>query len=432
MEEKMKKIKSLLIVFISIITSAYGQDQTAEPQFQTSSPFNQAKFVPDISFITDFSFVSRDIDNELYSQLHIPGFMHHSENGEHEGFNSKKGFNLNYGELTLYSIVDPYFDLFAVLHVAQEHAGLEEVYFTTRKLPYGFQLKAGKFLSSFGKINEQHAHYLDFAERPLVLTSFFGDEGLNELGVRLTWIAPTDFYLMLGAEVLTGENEASFGKAGFADPSGIVNIHAIENPSLIVGYAKSSFDIREAAILIGASVAQGTTRRDENFSSSDGNGEALDASTTIFGADLTVKYTPDAIRILTFQSEYLYRTTNGHSYLRDTLAVTKSSFDQNQSGFYAQLVAKTGLRWRLGLRYDLLQLNDIKSGGVLGALPKNLPRYSAMLEYSPTEFSRFRLQLTHDKTKYFHTDDGILHNKPYTEILLQCTIGIGAHGAHSF
>ena len=290
--------------------------------------------------------------------------------------NSHKGFNLNYGEITIYSIVDPYFDLFAVLHVAQEHAGLEEAYITTRKLPYGFQVKAGKFLSGIGRINEQHVHYLDFVDRPLVLKAFFGEEGLNEPGARITWVAPTDFYLMLGTEILTGENEASFGTIGFSDPNGLVNIHEQEEPSLLVSYARSSFDIEDAAILFGISHAHGTTRMDEDFSASDGAGTALDASTDILCGNLTVKYIIDAIKYVSWQSEYMYRSTEGSLYSRDTsFAVEKYALEKQQTGFYSHLVAKLGLRWRAGIRYDLLNLNDV----MIGNTNQNLPEESGTI-----------------------------------------------------
>ncbi len=426
--------KYVFFILITATASVLGQDDFPVTQSKAGSPFNQSKFVPDISMIVDFSWVSRDIDNGVFSELHMPGFTHHhdKEGHDHSSMNSLKGFNLNYGEISFYSIVDPYFDLFAVLHVAEEHAGLEEAYITTRKLPYGFQVKAGKFLSSFGRLNEQHTHYLDFAERPLVLNAFFGEEGLNELGTRITWVAPTDFYLMLGTEILMGENEASFGTAGFSDVNGLVNIHESENPNLFVGYARSSFDIEETVVLFGFSYAHGKTRMDEGFSASEDEGTAIDASTDILCGDLTVKYIIDAIHNISFQSEYMHRSIDGSLYNRDTsFTVAKNSLERKQAGFYSQLVAKLGLRWRAGVRYDLMNLNDVIIGSTKQNYPENPARYSAMLEYLPTEFSRLRLQVNHDESKYLHTSNGLIY-KPYTEFILQLNIAIGAHGAHSF
>ena len=137
---------------------------------------------------------------------------------------------------------------------------------TTRKLPYGFQVKAGKFLASFGRVNEQHEHYWDFANRPLIATALFGEDGLNEIGAQATWVAPTSFYLVFGAEVLNGANEQSFGTSGISNPTGSIAINAVQGPNLFVGYIRSSFDIEDASILFGISNAMGTTRTDQGFS----------------------------------------------------------------------------------------------------------------------------------------------------------------------
>ena len=64
-------------------------------------------------------------------------------------------------------------------------------------------------------------------------------------------------------------------------------------------------------------------------------------------------------------------------------------------------------------------------------MPSNLPRYSAMIEYSPTEFSRIRLQLDRDVSHYVPESDG-WSRQPYTQVILQANLAIGAHGAHAF
>jgi hypothetical protein len=371
--------------------------------------------------------------NEKYYSLSFPGFSDPFLNQpDPSGLNAHRGMNFNYGEMSLYSVVDPYFDLFAVIGLSPESAGLEEAYFTTRKLPYGFQLKAGKFLASFGRVNEQHEHYWDFANRPLIATALFGEDGLNEIGAQATWVAPTSFYLVLGAEVLNGDNEQSFGTSGFSDPNGHVAIGAAQGPNLFIGYIRSSFDMGDASILFGISNAIGVTRTDQGLSSTGGTGEAVHANTDIAGGDLTVKYSLDAIRYLSFQSEYMYRVMNGAEYLRDSSnTVLSTNLDKHHSGFYAQIAAKINQLWRIGIRYDLLMQNELSLGGANQSMPSNLPRYSAMIEYSPTEFSRFRLQFDRDKTKYVLIPGG-LSPQPYTQIILQANLTIGAHGAHAF
>jgi len=402
-------------------------------QSKEGSSFNQAKFVPDIAFILDVSGVARDIANEKYFSLATPGFSYPflNEIGS-SGSNSHRGWNFNYGELSLYSVVDPYFDLFAVIDLAPEGAGIEEAYFTTRRLPYGFQVKAGKFLASFGRVNEQHEHYWDFANRPLIASAIFGDDGLNEIGAQVTWVPPTSFYLTFGAEVLNGANEQSFGTSGISDPSGAVLVAPVQGPNLYIGFVRSSFDLGDASVLYGISNAIGTTRTDQGFSVPFVTGEAVDANTDVIGGDLTVKYSLDAIRYLSFQGEYMYRVLNGKEYTHDSSnTIFSQSLDKHNSGMYAQVVAKVDKLWRMGLRLDLLMQNDVSSGGLDQHMPANLPRYSAMIEYSPTEFSRLRLQFDKDMTRYVQSSAG-WSPQSYTQVVLQANLTIGAHGAHAF
>jgi hypothetical protein len=56
-----------------------------------------------------------------------------------------------------------------------------------------------------------------------------------------------------------------------------------------------------------------------------------------------------------------------------------------------------------------------------------LQRYTAMLECSPTEFSRFRLQYAYDRSRFLDGAQKAIH-----EVLLQMNIAVGPHGAHSF
>jgi hypothetical protein len=402
-------------------------------QSREGSAFDQSKYVPDIAFILDVSGVARDMADQKYYSLTIPGFSFPFLNqASSSGLNAHRGMNFNYGELSLYSVVDPYFDLFAVIDLAPESAGLEEAYFTTRKLPYGFKIKAGKFLASFGRVNEQHEHFWDFANRPLIATALFGEDGLNEIGAQVTWVAPTSFFLVFGAEVLNGANEQSFGTTGFRDPSGTFTINAVQGPNLYIGFIRSSFDIDEASILFGISNAMGTARNDQGFSG--GMGNAVDANTDIVGGDLTVKYSLDAIRFVSLQSEYMYRVMNGKEYSDSFLSnfiYPPSPLDKHNSGFYAQVAAKLDQLWEIGLRYDLLMQNDVSLGGANQHMPSNLPRYSAMIEYNPTEFSRLRLQLDRDESRYIQSSGGS-SRQPYTQIILQANLTIGAHGAHAF
>jgi hypothetical protein len=419
------------------ITVAFCSFLIADPRISfaqagsvdNGNPFSQAKFVPDIALIVDFSAVGRNMKNAEYADLAVPGLLQARSQGEEVGPNARNGFNFNYAEMSLFSVVDPYFDLFAIFHLHREGFEIGEAYLNTRRLPSGFKVKAGKFLSSFGRINEQHAHYWDFADAPLVYRAFFGKEKLNEIGARLTWLAPTSFYLMFGGEILAGENESSFGVEGFQDAGGAHEIEDSEAPNLYVGYLQSSLEAKKLVALFGGSFAYGKTRVNDGVDQSpaenpQGFGEYGD--TFIFGGDLTLKYLLGSYRYLSLQTEFLYRTMSGDRYDNSGGMM---SLDKKQSGLYSQFVYRVSQCWRTGFRFDLLQKNRIKTDTAGANLHENLPRYAAMLEYNPTEFSRIRLQYSHDRSGYL--DEGS-SQKINNELILQFNITIGAHGAHSF
>lgn len=415
----MQRLYILYIAFTMAV--GFSSVTIAQENQNISDPFSQAKFVPDVAVIVDTAYAYRTVkDFTTYEQ---PGFIHHhEESGEHHehDFNQSNGFNFNYAEISFYSQVDPYFDLFAVIHASTDGAEVEEAYFTTQQLPFGFKIKGGKFLSAIGRLNDRHAHYWDFADMPLIYKAFFGPQ-LNEIGVQVNWIAPLPFYVLIGSEILKGENEASFGTEGFSNKD--ISVEEANYPNVYISFIKTSFDIGNLTLLLGGSGIYGKSRINHGIDVI--GGHAFYGTTYIVGADLTIRYDFNSYQYIALQSEYLYRYKDGDFYKYDGSTTTTEDFTAKQSGLYSQLIIRTGKLTRIGLRYDLLAQNNVN---IESGLPTNLPRYSAMLEYNPTEFSRFRLQYNLDKTLYNETGN----NKTNHEIIVQCNVSIGAHGAHSF
>jgi hypothetical protein len=89
--------------------------------------------------------------------------------------------------------------------------------------------------------------------------------------------------------------------------------------------------------------------------------------------------------------------------------------------------------WRVGYRYDRLDAGTTSIGLVdSGALTaKDFPilakynptRNTVMVDWSPSEFSRVRLQYAQDKSRSDATDN---------QVFLQYIVSLGAHGAHKF
>jgi len=139
----------------------------------------------------------------------LPGFML----GGEAGLNSE-GFGLGHGELVMSSNIDDRFFGKLTLAIA-DHDGateieLEEAFIETTGLSYGLTVKAGRFFSDIGYLNNQHTHAWDFIDAPLIYRGLFGNQLIDD-GLQLRWLAPTDLYVQLGAEIGRGERFPSGG-----------------------------------------------------------------------------------------------------------------------------------------------------------------------------------------------------------------------------
>ena len=424
-------MKKILLSSALCATIAFGGANVLPVEKRT---FEQSKFIPDISLVMDASLVNRNISDDEVAHLEIPGVAHgllgsHShDEATHATYNANNGFNLNYAELVLSSSVDPFLSMDGVFHFSEHGVEIEEIYFTTTALGFGTRVKGGKFNSNFGYLNEQHHHSWDFNDMPLVYEAFLGMHGINEKGLQLQWMAPTDTYLMLGAEVLQGDNEQMFGNKTIGDTQAPIVKYA-DAPSLFVAYAKTSFDIEDTTILAGLSYARGSSRIDHT---TDETPHAVGGMSSLYGVDLVVKHYFDSYSFLTWQSEWLGRKIDGTQYNLNpddtTVVLSSPDLTKEQSGLYTQLIYGMSKNWHMGLRYDTIYQNDIEVNNVKVAKPNNFNKYSAMLEYHTSEFARFRLQYNRNNALY--NEAGKQQN--IDTIMLQANISIGAHAAHSF
>ncbi len=83
-------------------------------------------------------------------------------------------------------------------------------------------------------------------------------------------------------------------------------------------------------------------------------------------------------------------------------------------------------RWRTGYRYDRLDPGSRDYGINNANLPRpdyRPSRHSLMVDYSPSEFSRLRLQVTKDRAS---------EDQDENQWFVQYIYSLGAHGAHTF
>lgn len=415
------------------------QDETKlvenEHKDENIQTFSQSSYLPNISLITDFSYVSRSKSDDVVAHLEVPGVAHgllgshsHGESS-HATYNAKNGLNFNYAELGMSKEIDPYFNMNATFHLSEYGFEIEEAYITSTLLGNGLQAKGGKFLSSFGYLNDKHHHIWSFSDMPLVYESFLGRHGINEIGLQFQWLAPTSNYLMFGAEILQGNNEMMFGTDSiFGDDIETPIAKGSSAPSLFVAYVKSSFDIEDTTVLAGLSYAKGSSRIDHSTDAEAPH--VFSGDSTLYGVDLLVKHYFDSYSYLSWQSELLLRDMSGKQYGLDSDKIVTGTalLDKKQSGFYTQVEYAVNNNWKTALRYDSIFMNDVVKNGVNLNRADSLYKYSAMLEYKTSEFAKFRLQYNRNEALY---NEDALKQKINT-IILQANFSIGAHGAHSF
>lgn len=377
-------------------------------------------FNPALSLVLAGSYAQRKP-----GERHITGFL--AGGHDHGG---TRGFNLDHTEMTLAANIDPTLRGYANIAFADGAAEVEEAWFQTLALGNGFALRGGRFLSSIGYANEQHPHAWDFADNSLMYSALFG-EHLAQDGVQVKWLAPTDTFVELGVEVGRGGNFPGSDDGGNRNGAGAWSLFAHVGDDI---GASSSW--RAGLSYLSA--------KPENRGSIVDDLNGVEAATLFSGksktwlADFVWKWAPDGnpkARNFKFQSEYFVRNEQGEMGCDDADPANASlcsggvagAYRAKQSGWYAQGIYQFMPRWRVGLRYDRLD-----SGGIdFGANNANLPaadyrpnKWSLMADYSPSEFSRFRLQLARDRSMQGSPDDN--------QITLQYVHSLGAHGAHKF
>jgi len=191
---------------IQQLESAVATATAAPPVYPQPAPVaapakgsNAAAFNPAISMILTGNYASLSQDPATYR---VAGFIP-PPSGEGPG---RRSFNLDESELTVASNVDPYFFGNVTAAIQGDNSiDIEEAYFKTIALNNGFTIKGGRFFSATGYLNEIHSHNWDFADQPLVYQVFLGGQ-LAQDGAQIRWLAPTDYFIELGAEAGSGRS----------------------------------------------------------------------------------------------------------------------------------------------------------------------------------------------------------------------------------
>jgi hypothetical protein len=343
-----------------------------------------------------------------------------------------RAWNLGESELSFSANIDPHFrgTLTAAISSGNE-VGVEEANIQTLGLGYGLGVKAGRFFSGIGYANEQHAHTWDFSNAALPYEAYFGGQ-LGFDGVQVKWLAPTDLFLEFGAEfgraISFPANDVNRNKNGLMSGSLFARVGGD------VGVANSW---RAGASWFATEPHSRTYEDVDSTSTLVTNSFSGKSNTTVL--DFVWKWAPEGNATeqnFKFQSEWFRRHESGKlTYDIDSVSggPLTDRFHSTQTGFYAQGVWQFMRDWRVGYRYDQLARantsvglvdNGALAAGDLSILQGYSPkRNTAMVDWSPSEFSRIRLQYARDQTRPGVTDD---------QVWVHYIMSLGAHGAHKF
>ena len=386
-------------------------DNTAPPSETARAASNS--FNPEISLILQGGYAHlKDLP-----ERRITGFL---PDGTPEG--ASRGFSVDDSELVLAANIDPYFRAYFNAVLNDDTVGVEEAWFQTLALGQGVTLKGGRFRSGIGYQNEQHPHAWDFATNNLMYQALFG-EGYGNDGLQLKWVAPTELFSELGAEIGRGANFPGTDR----------NENGVGSYAL---FGHLGGDVGDSHSWRGGISYLSTRAMERSGTLADFNdaevNTAFSGDSTTWMVDLVWKWAPlgnATVNNFKFAAELFRREEDGSLNCEGGSlcgAGSPGAYQATQYGGYAQGVYQFMPRWRAGYRYDLLDPGSRNYGVNNATLPRpdfKPSRHSLMVDYSPSEFSRLRLQYTKDRAS-----EGQDENQWHAQYIYS----LGAHGAHAF
>ncbi|OFZ97629.1 MAG: hypothetical protein A3H35_06845 [Betaproteobacteria bacterium RIFCSPLOWO2_02_FULL_62_17] len=409
----------------AVATKAETAAQDAALQ-ASSRPVSESAMNPGISLILNGTYGNLSQDPAAYR---INGFT--PTGGEVAPVG--RGLSLGESELVFAANIDPRFrgTLIAALG-ADETVAIEEGFIQTLGLSNGFTVKAGRFFSNVGYLNQFHPHAWDFADASLASKVFLGNQ-LGEDGVQVKWVAPTELYFDLGMEIGRGRSFPA-GPAGGRNKNGFGAGNLFAHLGGDIG-ASSAWEVGLSHLL--------TEPQNRSYEDPDSTGTGVTNSfngrSRLWALSGVFKWAPNGnstVNNFKLQGEYFRRTEQGnltYDTAAASLGTQTGTYASKQSGWYAQGVYQFAQGWRAGYRYDRLNsgatsLGLVTNGALAAAdfpvLAHYTPRRSTwMIDWSGSEFSRLRLQFASDKSRA---------GAPDNQVVLQYIMSLGAHGAHKF
>ncbi len=391
-------------------TSAVSAPAPALP-LSAAPPLNVNAFNPAMSLILSGTYLHR---SRLKGSAGVSGFRLPADADIGPG---ERGFNLGETELGLAASVDPAWRGATSLALHGDNSvSVEEAWVQTTALGGGVSIKLGRALSGIGTLNAQHAHTWDFIDNPLAYQALLGTQ-VRDDGLQLRWLAPLDQYLELGAELGRGlgfpAGNNSRNGAGQWALMGHTGGDVGDSHSWRAGL--SVLNARAADLALQAQRASDSSVID-----------SFTGRTRVWVVDAVWKWAPNGNATRTnfkLQGEWLRSTRQGRLTASEAAdGPTAPTTTAAATGWYLQGIYQFMPGWRVGLRSERLvpAAFDAAALGVGGLRPS---KQTLVLEHNASEFSRLRLQIAQDRSRWGAAE---------TQIGLQYQMSLGAHAAHGF
>lgn len=399
-----------------IFTSSEIRAQNADrsPSVNAVRPAMSGGFTPTIGLVLSGLYTRTSRDPATYR---LPGLMTSPDVGLGPGTRS---FGLGDSELLLGGNADAWISGYARLGLDPSgEVEIEEAVVQSTALGHGLNVKAGRFFSGIGYLNPLHPHEWDFVDNPLAYQALLGTQ-YNDDGVSVRWVAPTTQFIELGAEIGRGRSFPAGGNAGNGAGMSSFSAH-------------TGGDIGESHSWRAGVSMLNTKALDQAWQAHAGDGQTqsnqFSGKTRTWVLDAVWKWAPDgnyARKYFKLQGEYLSSRHDGQLTLDPTAGDAAGQFGQRNSGWYVQSIYQFMPRWRVGLRVDRMSLSTFDTplaDQIAGPNGGRARRESVMVDFSPSEFSRLRVQLAQDRSRPGELDH---------QFFVQYLVSFGAHGAHRY
>ncbi|MEQ1668052.1 MAG: TonB-dependent receptor [Sulfuriferula sp.] len=375
----------------------------------------------------------------------------HNTGGHNHAGTLDAGFNFRGVELAVNTQLPGWFDGRLLVTSNGKEAMIEEAWLRTQFLPAGLQLKGGKLFSDVGYLNNQHPHAWDFVDQALPYQMLFGGS-LRGDGVQVSWLAPTAFYLRLGAEAV---NSGNAGVAAYVGPTTATNglpinfASASTWPAVVTAFAKvgGAFGLNHE-LQTGLSWVHSRQHQELHYAHP-GINEAkhgLQGSAEMMGLDVVYKYYAfrnNGAGDFKLQAEYWYQNKDTFLIYHELKpGLVGQPRDLYLDAAYVQALYGIAPRWQVGLRYDIAGIlhearrDEATVGPTNTSAFDSMDRYSAVLSWRIRDNQQLRLQLSQayvavpEDTNGDGVDEAV--RRTFNQVFLQYQIALGSHAAHRF